>query len=973
LQNSIDCFRFKNLWGLTLTFALTGFGSPKTDAADLGSFVLAEGLAIELVAAEPLVFDPVALAFDEAGRMFVVENRGYPTGPGEGKPPAGSVALLEDTDEDGVYDKRNSFAEGLNFPNGVLPSKGGVYITDAPDLLFLRDTDGDGRADTREAVLTGFSEGGSTQLRVSHPTFGPDGWIYMTNGLSGGTVSNPNRPDLAPIENRGGDWRFDPRTGEVEIAAGQAQFGLTFDDFGRRFICMNRKPIEHIVLEPRYLARNSRFAWTEMVQTISGGQETPAPLFPISANITTADSHAGTFTAACGLTVYRGNALPKEFDGCCFVCDPTGNLVHCDRLIEDGATFRADSATPGKEFLASTDIWFRPVYLANGPDGAFYVCDMRRKNIEHPIYLPEEIAAVTDFDTGKDQGRIYRVVAEEAKTEKPPRLDTAWGDSPIKTLDRGIGWDRDTARRLLLEGESKEWIEPLRAFSDKAKNPEGRFQALSTLASCDELDISTLLPRLSDSNAGVREGALVGSEPFLAESPSLVEEVLRLADDPDPRVRFHCALALGEVGEGRALEALGRIARRDGGDRWTVAAILTSIAGRESDFFRLLLQSEHWERELNAEMIRDLAKLVVASSASEAAVDCFRRVLNSRVAERFPAQVGATLGFCEGFRKSRGSNLEPILSSNPHLGEPLQAIVRRCAQIALDDAVLVDERERATRLLGFHESESGAETLEKLVNPYEPKELQIAAVEALVELPESDLAALLFEREKWDPLTPAVRDAALAAAARSARHLPVLLAVLEEGTLRTNEVNPTIKNRLLNHADAKVKERAQALFGSIRDEDRKKVYEEFKTVLDLPSDSKNGREVFKKNCAQCHRLDGEGYEVGPDLFTVRNKPKETLLLQILIPNQEMVPGFTNYLIETKGGEILTGIVAAESPTSLTLKWSGGEEVTLLRENILEMRSTQLSLMPQNLENNVTKQEMADLLAYLKGEGVRKGE
>jgi putative heme-binding domain-containing protein len=218
-----------------------------------------------------------------------------------------------------------------------------------------------------------------------------------------------------------------------------------------------------------------------------------------------------------------------------------------------------------------------------------------------------------------------------------------------------------------------------------------------------------------------------------------------------------------------------------------------------------------------------------------------------------------------------------------------------------------------------------------------------------------------------------VRDAALAAAARSARHLPVLLAVLEEGTLRTNEVNPTIKNRLLNHADAKVKERAQALFGSIRDEDRKKVYEEFKTVLDLPSDSKNGREVFKKNCAQCHRLDGEGYEVGPDLFTVRNKPKETLLLQILIPNQEMVPGFTNYLIETKGGEILTGIVAAESPTSLTLKWSGGEEVTLLRENILEMRSTQLSLMPQNLENNVTKQEMADLLAYLKGEGVRKGE
>src|SRR4051794_2394444 len=175
-----------NLWRA----AAAGPSGPLTPEQALASFKLEPGLQIELVAAEPLVANPVAIAFDERGRLFVVENRGYPTGPGPGKPPAGIIALLEDTDGDGHFDKRTVFADGLTFPNGIMPWKGGLFVTCAPDVLYLKDTDGDGRADVERVVFTGFSTSGSTQLRVSHPTLGMDGWVYLTSGLTGGKITS---------------------------------------------------------------------------------------------------------------------------------------------------------------------------------------------------------------------------------------------------------------------------------------------------------------------------------------------------------------------------------------------------------------------------------------------------------------------------------------------------------------------------------------------------------------------------------------------------------------------------------------------------------------------------------------------------------------------------------------------------------------------------------------------------------------
>ncbi|MBI3875143.1 MAG: dehydrogenase, partial [Verrucomicrobia bacterium] len=243
--------------------------SPLTPARAIVTFQVEPGLRVELAAAEPLVVSPCAIAFDERGRVFVAENRGYPTGPGPGKKPDGVIALLESTKGDGGYDKRTVFADGLTFPNGILCWRGGVFVTCAPDIFYFKDTDGDGKADVKKVVLTGFNDKTTTQLRVSHPALGLDGWVYLTSGLTGGKVTSPEHPERAAVEFTKSDSRFHPDTFEFETTSGQGQFGLTFDEFGRKFVCSNRNPCQHVVLLPRELKRNPFLAFTETVQDIA--------------------------------------------------------------------------------------------------------------------------------------------------------------------------------------------------------------------------------------------------------------------------------------------------------------------------------------------------------------------------------------------------------------------------------------------------------------------------------------------------------------------------------------------------------------------------------------------------------------------------------------------------------------------------------------------------------------------------------
>ena len=974
---------------------------PLSPASAARSFQWESGLRVELVAAEPMIESPVAMTFDDRGRLYVAENRGYPTGPGPGQPQAGRIALLEDTDGDGRMDRRKEFVQGLTYPNGVLPWRDGLIVTCAPDVLFFRDTDGDGKADDRRVLFTGFATTGSTQLRVSHPSLSLDNWIYLTSGLTGGTVVSPAAPGRRAVVLGRTDFRFRPDGDAWEAADGGAQYGLTFDDFGRRFICYNRVQVQHVVIASQALRRNPHLAFSETVQNCPAemvpeplkGHGAAARLFPISRNITTADSHAGTFTAACGVTVYRGTGLPASYRGGVFSCDPTGNLVHFDRLEPRGATFTARRARDGFEFLASRDNWFRPVFLAHGPDGALYVVDMYRKTIEHPDYLPVEIRKRTDFDSGKTMGRIWRIVRDDARPEELRRLRRvdlgAQPTGPLcEVLRNPDGWWRDTAHRLLLGRRDRAAIAPLRSIAvDPHATPATVVHALRLLEALDALADDLVRQALGHPAAPVREHALQLAEPRLARQAAWLADVLPRADDQDARVRFQTAITLGATALGTVApaprgagpssrdpvaQALARIAARDGSDRWARAAVFSALAGREREFLTAVRELPRGGDVLPAEMLSELGRMLGASQPR----DTWSGIVSLIMAEQAGFAPLERASLLTGLAAATRSRLAPrgavdVLSAlaepTSSLAEPIGRLVSAMTRIAADRAEPVDRRRTAVGLLAFASFDQAGAVLLHLVDPHEPSGLEAVAVRALATHRDARVAESLLAAGRFATYPPALRDEVLSALFAHSNHLPGLLTALENGRVPTGAIDAQHRRSLSRQPDADIRRRAEKLFGTVQG-DRAKVYEAYKDVIALKADPARGRAVFRRECAQCHRLDQEGSAVGPDLFGIRNQPKEAILLHLLVPDREITPGFAAYTVATKDGRVLTGLITSETPASLTLRQPLGKEDTILRGEIEEISAGNQSLMPQGLEKTITRQEFADLLAYLKGEG-----
>jgi putative membrane-bound dehydrogenase-like protein len=485
-----------------------------------------KGLKVELVAAEPLVLSPVAIDFAPDGKLWVAEMLDYPAGLKGDYQPGGRVRLLEDTDGDGKYDKSTVFLEKVHFPNGITAWRKGVLICAAPDIIYAEDTNGDGKADIREVVFTGF-DSRNWQARVNSLSYGLDNWVHGANGLIGGTVRCPARPDLV-VTLGIRDFRMDPDRHLFELeTGGGTQQGRTRDDWGNYFSNQNSELLLNAPLADRYVGRNPYVAPPEPIVLVP--KEDPDHLYPVSRTLRRFNhpESANRVTSACSPVIYRDDLLGPEYHDNAFMCEPVHNLVTRRILKPLGATFagvRAPSEQKS-EFLASADNWFRPVDLKNGPDGALWVVDMYRMIIEHPKWITADRLARINVRAGDTMGRIYRVVPEDKPARPFPKLVGRSTEELVAALDTPGGWQRDTVQFMLIQRGDQNAIPALVKMAAECPRAEARLQALCTLDGLKGLSAAILTKALHDAHPGVRRNAVRLCEPFLKAAPELGEDI----------------------------------------------------------------------------------------------------------------------------------------------------------------------------------------------------------------------------------------------------------------------------------------------------------------------------------------------------------------------------------------------------------------------------------------------------------------
>jgi putative membrane-bound dehydrogenase-like protein len=393
-----------------------GQDKPLTPEESLKRIQLDGPYEAQIVATEPLVLDPVEVTWDDKGRLFVADMRDYPLGPpNPGDPWLSRIQLLSDEDGDGRMDKAVTFADHMDNVQGLLPHDGGLIATTRSQILFLKDTDGDSKADLVKPLIRGFNPKHS-QLQVSAPRWGPDGCVHFNNGLDAREIYPADAPAKV-VGVPGSNFKWNPKTGEITPTGGKGQYGGAFDDWGHHFYCSNRNPLMFTVMPYEAMLRNPHAGITQVHEDIAPfGAETR--VYPKQITHTTADAHAGTNTACSGLGVYRGSLMP-ELRNNVFVPDPTGQLVTRYRIEPNGASLKAVRVGERTEFFRSSDEWSRPVNLTTGPDGAIYICDIYRRWIDHARFFPEEFVKTHDMRQGENHGRIWRIVPKGGRKLQP--------------------------------------------------------------------------------------------------------------------------------------------------------------------------------------------------------------------------------------------------------------------------------------------------------------------------------------------------------------------------------------------------------------------------------------------------------------------------------------------------------------------------------------------------------------------------
>ncbi len=991
--------------------------APLQPAQALDSFVVADGFSLQQTAAEPLVSSPVAMQWDENGDLYVCEMRGYSERRDER---LSRISRLRDLDGDGVYDQSQVFVDRLAWPTALFPYDGGWYVVDAPDVWYLKDTNGDGHADQREVVLTGLGTGNVQGLANSF-RWGLDNRLHLACSSNGGRVYRPQDGPDSAVELRGSDLALDPRTGQWSLTPGAAQHGMAFDDWGRKFVCSNSDHLQQVLYDPRYAARQPRLVPAPVRLSIAadGPQAEVFRISPVEpwrilrtrlrvsgvvgGPIEGGGRAAGYFTGATGVNIYRGDAYPDDWRDpngqhmVAVVGDVGGNLIHRKRLQREGVAMVGRRMDEASEWVASRDIWFRPAQFENGPDGTLHVIDVYREVIEHPHSLPAEIKRHLDLDSGRDRGRLYRILPPGFQARPAPELGQLTALQCVETLGHANAWHRETAARLLYQHPDPAQLQgPLERLLAECPAAVGRLQALYALAGQGVLSADSLRLALRDPHPQIRRHAVLLSERYWADStaainrateteqltgelPELLLACLALADDPDPEVRCQLAFSLGEMREaedgGAVQAALWQVARRAADDRWVQTAVLSSLGQRSGEFLtRVLAASE--DVGLASDWSVPLVDLVVTEGDPERMQRLLDRLRESSdaadagwlpVVQPLWRAVRGSAGVAASSQtaSNRAATTEWVGQLERAAVEQAEAVIREFSADETTEQPSEEHRKRlqeALERLVWVDADVAIPTLLPKLSPTFPVEVQLAAIQCLGRFRDPRMVPTYLD--EWPSFSPRVRAAVLEVLFAEPRGVAATFAAVRDGRLPAAELPLERLRSVASHGAAELRAEAEALIAARGRGDLEELIDRYRQRLGVGGDSARGQALFRDHCAGCHRLGDYGHELGPSLAGTRHKGADFMLVHVLDPNREVNPLYFNYVALLEDGRTTTGLIVEESAVRLTLQRADGARETFQRSEIQELRNTGRSLMPEGLEKSLDPAQMQDLLWYL---------